>query len=155
MRPETELTKWSYPDLQDQAPASHILILATGMFYIDHIEVGKRVATASRNVGEERELVLSFNAGLPWTVTRTDFLETYTVSQAREADRKDIIERTKEALERQALIEKASEEKMIERTDEEKPKARPINPPKPDHDAKLNEWLRKQLGSLGSEEETN
>ena len=173
MRPESQTSKYSFKDLQDQ-PHERLVLLLTmsgtihGQPY--SYEVPFAVADVADNadtavvVGYNRagEQVIQFSPDHAYVVVRREYLDVYTVAESREAARLDLAERARILKDYKRVMETASGDADIQArypapplfTHETlQPEDSPGTPPSGGFDP--DAWLKRQLGEEADSEEDN
>ncbi len=119
MKPEAQLTKYNFVDLADQPTAGSVLLLTISSmsggtpvsyqtaFRVDRVEVDENMSVVSAYRGERE--VVRFSADHSYMVVGAAYLETYTVAEAREAARQDIVDRVHTAKDQRRVYEAATE----------------------------------------------
>jgi hypothetical protein len=117
MRKEAEMTKHNFVDLADQPAAPQVLLVTVNHTYngattshqaafrVD--EVTQDPDTLDTIGVRAGKTVVAFSQDFPWMLVDSVYLETYTVAEAREAVRQDIVDRVHVAKDQQRIYEAA------------------------------------------------
>lgn len=164
MKSESQLTKHNFLDLADQPAAESVLLLTISTmvsgspfsyqapFRVDRVEDDENTAVVTAYRGEQE--VVRFSPDHSYLVVNADYLETYTVAEARESARQDIVDRVHVAKDQMRVYEAAKEGTDLQQRypapplfthESTQPEDGPSldNPPRPFDPDK---WLDEQMG---------